>query len=141
LLFVWVLDFNPWRTLVGLVTPKKTSLLLPFKRSGSASESTEAGVIPPNPQFSHPVRNAHSVPIRRRQLGVSRESIRPGKLLPKQLATGNFLTNLEICEKVRLRPRPLSGDDLFTGWRWWRWRRGRRGTTGRNPKRGSGQSH
>ena len=113
---MWVLDFNPWRTLVGLVTPKKTSLLLPFKRSGSASESTEAGVIPPNPQFSHPVRNAHSVPIRRRQLGVSRESIRPGKLLPKQLATGNFLTNLEICEKVtcgRLLGRQLAGANAF----------------------------
>ena len=52
------------------------------------------------------MRNAHSVPIRRRRIGVSRESIRPGKLLPKQPATGNLLTNLEICEKVRLRPRP-----------------------------------
>jgi hypothetical protein len=52
------------------------------------------------------VRNAHSVPIWRCRIGVSRESIRPGKLLPKQPATGNLLTNLEICEKVRLRPRP-----------------------------------
>jgi hypothetical protein len=46
------------------------------------------------------------VPIRRRRIGVSRESIRPGKLPPKQPAIGNLLTNLEICEKVRLRPRP-----------------------------------
>ena len=46
------------------------------------------------------------MPIRRRRIGVSRESIRPGKLPPKQPAIGNLLTNLEICEKVRLRPRP-----------------------------------
>jgi len=32
---------------------------------------------------------------RRRGIGVSRESIRPGKLLPKQLATGDRLTNLQ----------------------------------------------
>jgi len=46
-----------------------------------------------------PVRNAHEVPI---SVGVSRESFRPGKLLPKQLATGDLLTNRKICEKVRL---------------------------------------
>jgi len=36
----------------------------------------------PNPHFSRPVRNAHSVPT---SVGVSRESIRPGKLLPSSL--------------------------------------------------------
>jgi hypothetical protein len=46
----------------------------------------------PNPHFSRPVRNAHSVPT---SVGVSRESIRPGKLLPKQLVTGALLTNLQ----------------------------------------------
>jgi len=35
------------------------------------------------------VRNAHGVPT---FVGVSRESFRPGKLLPKQLATGDLLT-------------------------------------------------
>jgi hypothetical protein len=34
----------------------------------------------PNPHFSRPVRSAHSVPT---FVGVSCESIRPGKLLPK----------------------------------------------------------
>jgi len=43
-----------------------------------------------NPHFSRPVRNAHSVPT---SVGVSRESIRPGKLLPEQLATGDLLTD------------------------------------------------
>src|SRR5215469_12079151 len=46
-----------------------------------------------------PVRNAHSVPT---SVGVSRElryssragAFRPGKLLPKQLATGDLPTNL-----------------------------------------------
>jgi hypothetical protein len=38
------------------------------------------------------VRNAHSAPT---FVGVSRESIRPGKLLPKQLAAGDLLTNLQ----------------------------------------------
>ena len=33
---------------------------------------------------------------------VSRESIRPDKLLTNQLATDNLLTDLQICEKVRL---------------------------------------
>jgi hypothetical protein len=33
---------------------------------------------------------------------VSRESFRPGKLLPKQLAMGDLLTNRKICEKVWL---------------------------------------
>jgi hypothetical protein len=48
----------------------------------------------------------HSVPIRHCRTGVSRKYTRTGKLPPKRLATGNLLTNLEICEKVRLRPRP-----------------------------------
>ena len=43
-----------------------------------------------NPFFSRPVRNAHRVPT---FVGASRESFRPGKLLPKQLATGDLLTN------------------------------------------------
>jgi hypothetical protein len=42
------------------------------------------------------------VPIRGRRIGVSRERIRPGKLLPKQLATGAFTQIYRICEKVRL---------------------------------------
>ena len=37
-----------------------------------------------SPHFSRPVRNAHRVPT---FVGASRESFRPGKLLPKQLAT------------------------------------------------------
>src|SRR5215472_15730815 len=45
-------------------------------------------------RISHgPVRNAHGVPT---FIGVSRESFRPGKLLPKQLATGDLLTNRKI---------------------------------------------
>ena len=36
-----------------------------------------------------PVRNAHRVPT---FVGASRESFRPGKLLPKQPATGDLLT-------------------------------------------------
>src|SRR5215469_3744443 len=56
-------------------------------------------------RISHgPVRNAHGVPT---FVGVSRESFRPGKLLPKQLATGDLLTNRKICEKVRLKPRTV----------------------------------
>jgi hypothetical protein len=43
---------------------------------------------------------------RGRGIGVSRESFRPGKLLPEQLATGDLLTNRKICEKVRLRISP-----------------------------------
>jgi hypothetical protein len=51
-------------------------------------------------RISHaPVRNVHSVPT---SVGVNGESIRPGKLLPKQLATGDLLTNSKLCEKVRL---------------------------------------
>jgi hypothetical protein len=51
-------------------------------------------------RISHgPVRNAHGVPT---FVGVSRESFRPGKLLPKQLATGDLLRNRKICEEVRL---------------------------------------
>jgi hypothetical protein len=34
---------------------------------------------------------------------ISRESIRPGKLLPKQLAAGDFSQIYKICEKVKLR--------------------------------------
>ena len=53
-------------------------------------------------RISHgPVRNAHEVPT---SVGVSRESFRPGKRPPKQLATGDLLTNRKICEKVRLTP-------------------------------------
>ena len=43
-----------------------------------------------SPHFSRPARNAHRVPT---FVGASRESFRPGKLLPKQLATGDLLTN------------------------------------------------
>jgi hypothetical protein len=52
----------------------------------------------PSPHFSRPVRYAHSVPIRQLPGSglVSRESIGRGKLLPKLLATGDPLTNLEI---------------------------------------------
>jgi hypothetical protein len=51
-------------------------------------------------RISHgPVRNPHGVPT---SVGANRESIRPCKLLPKQLATGELLTNSEICEKFRL---------------------------------------
>ena len=52
-------------------------------------------------RISHgPVRNAQEC---RHSSGlVSRESFRPGKLLPKQLATGDLLTNRKVCEKVRL---------------------------------------
>src|SRR5208283_801250 len=37
------------------------------------------------------VRNAHGVPIRHWRIGASREGFRPGKLLSKQLATGDLL--------------------------------------------------
>src|SRR5262249_48612157 len=43
-----------------------------------------------SPHFSRPLRNAHSMPT---SVGASRESVRPGKLLPEQLATGDLLTN------------------------------------------------
>jgi len=33
------------------------------------------------------------VPIRHWRIGASREGFRPGKLLPKQLATGDLLTS------------------------------------------------
>jgi hypothetical protein len=55
--------------------------------------------ILPNPHFSRPLRNAHSVPT---FVGVGRESFRPGKPHPRRLATGDLLTNRRICEKVRL---------------------------------------
>ena len=51
--------------------------------------------------FSRPVRNAHKVPT---FVGASRESIRPGKLLPKQLATGELLTSSKTCEFRLGRP-------------------------------------
>jgi len=45
-------------------------------------------------RISHgPVRNAHGVPIRHWRIGASREGLRPGKLLSKQLATGDLLTS------------------------------------------------
>ena len=47
------------------------------------------------------MRNAHRVPT---FVGANRESFRPGKLLPKQLATGELLTSL-TCEKFRLASR------------------------------------
>jgi hypothetical protein len=53
--------------------------------------------------ISHrPVRNAHEVPIRRRRIELNREGIRPGKVLPKQLARGALLTSSKTCEKSRL---------------------------------------
>src|SRR5215469_333205 len=52
-----------------------------------------------NPHFSRPVRNAHSVPT---SVGVSRESIRPGKLLPSSLRRVTFSQTCKLCEKVRL---------------------------------------
>ena len=54
-----------------------------------------------SPHFSRDVRNAHRVPT---FVGANRESFRPGKLLPKQLATGELLTSL-TCEKFRLESR------------------------------------
>ena len=53
-----------------------------------------------------PVRNARGVPT---FVGVSRELryssragvFAPGEPLPKQLATGDLLTNRKICEKFR----------------------------------------
>ena len=58
--------------------------------SGVPSASLAHDVPGANPHFSRPVRNAHRVPT---FVGASRESFRPGKLLPKQLATGDLLTN------------------------------------------------
>jgi len=47
---------------------------------------------------------------RGRGIGVNRESFRPGKLLPKQLARGDLLKNRKICKKVRLSLwRPVVG--------------------------------
>jgi hypothetical protein len=37
-----------------------------------------------------------------RRIGVSRESFRPGRLLPMRPAAGGLFTNLKICEKSRL---------------------------------------
>ena len=44
------------------------------------------------------------MPIRHWRIGASREGFRPGKLLSKQLATGDLLTSSKTCEKVRLVP-------------------------------------
>jgi len=45
-------------------------------------------------RISHgPVRNAYGVPIRHWRIGASREGFRPGKLLSKQLPTGDLLTS------------------------------------------------
>ena len=46
--------------------------------------------IPLTRIFHTPVKNAHRVPT---FVGVSREGFRPGKLLPKQLATGEHFTS------------------------------------------------
>src|SRR5208283_2566042 len=55
-----------------------------------------------SPHFSRPrekcARSADP-PLR---IGASREGFRPGKLLSKQLATGDLLTSWKTCEKVRL---------------------------------------
>ena len=45
------------------------------------------------------MRNTHGVPT---FVGASREGVRPGKLLPKQLATGEHFTSLKTCEMFRL---------------------------------------
>jgi len=37
-----------------------------------------------------------------RRIGASREDFRPGKLLPKQLGTGEHFTSLKTCEMFRL---------------------------------------
>jgi hypothetical protein len=55
------------------------------------------------------VRNAQKVPT---SVGIIRESIRPGKLLPKQLATGDFSQIYKICEKVRLKLFEAMGPSL-----------------------------
>jgi RadC-like JAB domain-containing protein len=47
----------------------------------------------PSPHFSPPLRNAHEMPT---FVGASRESIRPGKRLPKPLATGDLLTSAKL---------------------------------------------
>src|SRR5208337_4701376 len=44
-----------------------------------------------------PVRNAHGVPT---FVGASREGIRPGKLLSKQLATGDLLTSHSLGQSA-----------------------------------------
>ena len=59
-----------------------------------------------SPHFSRPVRNAHGVPT---FVGASREGFRPGKLLPKQLATGEHFTSLKTCEMFRLAERNSRG--------------------------------
>src|SRR5271165_4633310 len=55
-------------------------------------------------RISHgPVRNAHGVPIRHWRIGASREGFRPGKLLPKQLATADLFIRPWPDEKVTLK--------------------------------------
>jgi triphosphoribosyl-dephospho-CoA synthase len=51
-----------------------------------------------------PVRNAHEASIRRRRTGASRESFRPGKLLPDppRLRRSELLTSSKTCEKFKL---------------------------------------
>jgi len=53
------------------------------------------GALSANRHFSRPVRNAHKAP---KAFGV-----RPGKLLPKQLATADLSQIYKICEKARLK--------------------------------------
>src|SRR5215469_5340961 len=65
-----------------------------------------AGEILSSPHFSGPVRNAHKVPT---FVGASREGFRPGKLLPKQLATGEHFTSLKTCEMFRLALLTVAG--------------------------------
>src|SRR5262249_61168658 len=54
-------------------------------------------------------------PRRGRGIGVSRESIRPGRLLPKQLPTGDltFSQIYKICEKVRLKIQLILAIPIF----------------------------
>ena len=71
----------------------------------------------PHPQLtriSHgPVRNAQGVPT---FVGVSRESFRPGKLLPKQLATGDQLRPaIETSETSRITSGFIKGRVIVPG--------------------------
>src|SRR5271165_5810199 len=67
--------------------------------------ASKQGTSLTSPAYIRPRENAHGVPIRHWRIGASRESFRPCKLLPKQLATGELLTSGEICEKFRLGVR------------------------------------
>ena len=64
----------------------RSQYLFPLPIFASRTPSLELS----SPHFSRPVRNAHGVPT---FVGASREGFRPGKLLPKQLATGDLLTS------------------------------------------------